>query len=172
MPLQGELEVLWDGAPSELLQLESVVEQEIRESAHERTLEISMRWRAVAAGHGSAGPWTIRSGIAEASVEAAIVEVAELGTWTGSITPHASGALPVPSVLLNRMNEEGLAIGEPWAAMTTNSEQVVRTQPDVSLVSMELRSSSGEVSTAYAFRGAELAERLDRGEVVFSTSLP
>jgi hypothetical protein len=174
VPSKGTLELSWEGPRSPLLQLESVIEQELRDTARERTLELRVRWRATRPGVGSVGPWTLRHGQAEARVEAMPIEVASLGPWEDRGSPDQLASIPTPRSLIESVDERGVAHVGEWYAISLGASQTLRSEVELEPILLEWRSYGGAVERAQAFR-VETPIRLERvqaGQVESSFELP
>jgi hypothetical protein len=187
VPLKGNLELSWEGEVSQSLQLESVIEQELRDTARERTVELRVRWRAIHSGIGRVGPWKLRHGQAEAVVEAIRLEVVSLGELgPGQEETADKGAeqeqvsftdissIPIPRSIFESVDERGVAFMGDWIAVQLSAYQSMRTVPEHERVLMEWRSASGTVERAEAFAaGSSLrVDRLQGDKVVSSIDLP
>ena len=92
----------WMGEPGPWVDLDSVMESEVRREGGIRVLELRIRWLAAKAGQGQLGPWLLRLGTAESVVEALPVDVLALGQQ-GSRTPTSIvRQIPMPSAVIQQ----------------------------------------------------------------------
>ena len=124
-PVGAPLRISLEGEPGGLLQLERVVEDQLRADGRTTTRRLTVSWTAVRAGRASNGPWRLEAGAATGLVAASEVEVVALpGRAEGVAEPTSE--IPVPSAWLPQDELPWVGEADGWLVVIVPREADLR----------------------------------------------